>query len=158
RYSDSSFRLPPSALMGVIPSFALVGPLAVIAALFPGLFARMAVGMKRWRAFLVVASANSSLALVYYLLQTYWPEAIPSGKWFGPKAVTACLMVNAAIGLVWAGVRYRRMAVAAPGVTNTPSKTEIASLLGLSAFAAISFVVVGLCVDWNANFQIPWRE
>ena len=54
------------ALFAVIPSFVLVGPLAIVAALFPGVFARMAVGMKRWRAFLVVASINSTLAVVYW--------------------------------------------------------------------------------------------
>src|SRR5262245_25682469 len=54
----SGGRQPPDsgspALFAVLPSFVLVGPLALVAALFPGVFARMAVGMKRWRAFLVV--------------------------------------------------------------------------------------------------------
>ena len=57
----------PAHSSRVIPSFVLVGPLAIIAALFPGVFARMAVGMKRWRAFLVVASINSTLAIIYWL-------------------------------------------------------------------------------------------
>ncbi|MCI0700520.1 MAG: hypothetical protein L0241_05505, partial [Planctomycetia bacterium] len=74
----SEFRAPSSALFGVIPSFVLVGPLALVAALFPGVFARMAVGMKRWRAFLVVASINSTLALVYWaVFIKYFPQWLP---------------------------------------------------------------------------------
>src|SRR6185295_6557702 len=70
---------PGFGLFAVIPSFVLVGPLAIVAALFPGVFARMAVGMKRWRAFLVVASINSTLAITYYFTQKY----LPSSRWFG---------------------------------------------------------------------------
>ena len=112
---DSAFRAPRSALFGVIPSFVLVGPLALIAALFPGVFARMAVGMKRWRAFLVVASVNSTLALVYWAVATYAPSVVPPGWAFGLKAFTVYLMGH-----------HRGRAVRGPGGATAawPRKTR----------------------------------
>jgi hypothetical protein len=77
--AHSAFRIPHSALFGVLPSFVLVGPLAVVAALFPATFARLAVGMIRWRAFLVVASLTSTLALVYFWVRGHLPDS-PQGS------------------------------------------------------------------------------
>jgi outer membrane protein assembly factor BamB len=139
----------------VIPSFVLVGPLAVVAALFPGLFARMAVGMKRWRAFLVVASVNSCLALVYWLVQKYRPT---SGWWFGPQAFTIYLMSITAIGLSWAGRRYRRMAAEEPGVTGTPTNAELYALAGLTAFVGLCVVLTAAFATWGTNLELPFRE
>ncbi|MBA4191581.1 MAG: hypothetical protein C0467_26680 [Planctomycetaceae bacterium] len=146
----------PVALLGVIPSVVLLGPLAIIAALFPGVFARMAIGMKRWRAFLVVASINSTLALVYWLVQEYLPA-----RWaFGLKAFTIYLTVIAAIGLLWSGRRYRRMVAEDASLTNVPGKTEIWSLAGLSAFAGLSALFVAWFADWQwrTNLEPPLRE
>lgn len=142
-------------LFGVIPSTILVAPLAVLAALFPGLFARLAVGMKRWRAFLVVASINSTLALLYWLVQSYWPT---TGWWLGPKAFTVYLMVITAVGLSWAGRRYRRMAADEPSVTNTPSKAELYTLGGLMAFVALCVGLTAAFASWGANLELPFRE
>jgi outer membrane protein assembly factor BamB len=141
-------------LFAVIPSFVLVGPLAVVAALFPGLFARMAVGMKRWRAFLVVASINSTLALVYFFTQRY----LPGGWWFGPQAFTIYLLAITTVGLSWAGRRYRRMAADEPQVTNLPSKIELYSLAGLTLFAVICVLLTAIFASWGANLELPIRE
>ena len=160
--SERGVGNPPAtsqaALFGVIPSFALLGPMAIIAALFPGVFARMAVGMKRWRAFLVVASANSTLALIYWALLEYWPEALPGGWWGGVQAFTILLLVGTVVGLSWAGRRYRRMAIEEPAVTSAPSRTELYALAGLTAFAAFTVVLVTLFQDFKANFALPLRE
>ena len=141
-------------LFAVIPSIALVGPLAIIAALFPGVFARLAVGMKRWRAFLTIASLNSSLALIFFFVQDYLPRA----KWFGTKAFTLYLMSITAIGLVWAGLRYRRMAAQEPAITDTPKKIELYSLGGLVAFAAVSVCLTAAFSSWGTNLELPLRE
>ena len=148
------------ALFGVIPSFVLVGPLAIIAALFPGVFARMAVGMKRWRAFLVVASINSTLALIYWVLITYRASWLPPGRWLNQQFVTAYLMLIAGVGLVWAGRRYRTLAADEPAVTGVPGKTELYALLGLTAFAAICTVLTAWYANWNwaTTVDLPLRE
>ena len=141
-------------LFAVIPSTVLIAPLAIIAALFPGVFARLSVGMKRWRAFLVIASLNSSLALVYFFIQHY----LPSSWWFGTKAFTLYLMAITAIGLVWAGLRYRRFATQEPGITDTPKRIELYTLGGLTAFAAVSVCLTAAFASWGTNLEIPMRE
>ena len=146
------------ALFGVIPSFVLVGPLAIIAALFPGVFARMAVGMKRWRAFLVVASINSTLALLYYAVFTYRPHWLPPGRWLAPRTVTVYLMAVALVGMVWAGHRYRRMAGEEPAVTGAPGKSELYALFGLTAFAAACTALTAYFANWEATVELPLRE
>jgi outer membrane protein assembly factor BamB len=144
----------------VIPSFVLVGPLAIVAALFPGVFARMAVGMKRWRAFLTVASVNSTLALAYWAVLTYRPNWLPPGRWLGVRMVTAYLAAVALVGLVWAGRRYRRMAAEEPAVTGTPGRAELLALLGLTAFAALCTVFTAWYAnwDWGMAVELPVRE
>ncbi len=146
------------ALFAVIPSFVLVGPLAIVAALFPGVFARMAVGMKRWRAFLVVASVNSTLALLYWVVYTYRQHWLAWSPLFGPRAFTMSLTVIALVGLVWAGRRYRRMASDDPAVTATPGRTELLALVGLTAFAAVCTVLTAIFADWNSTTELPMRE
>lgn len=145
-------------LFAVIPSFVLVGPLALVAALFPGVFARLAVGMKRWRAFLTVASLNSTLALVYFAVATYRPHWLPAGWAFGPVAVAAYLTLFALVGLVWSGRRYRTMAAAEPDVTATPARTEILTLAGLTLFAALATALTAYFADWNSTVALPMRE
>jgi outer membrane protein assembly factor BamB len=152
--SANEFRTPGLALFGVIPSIALVGPLAIIAALFPGLFARLAVGMKRWRAFLVIASLNSSLALIFFFVQTY----LPSSWWFGTRAFTLYLMTITAVGLVWAGLRYRKFAAVEPGITDSPTRTELYALGGMTLFAAISVCLTAIFASWGTNLELPMRE
>lgn len=142
---------PPFA---VIPSFALVGPLAVIMALFPGVGARLAVGMKRWRAFLVIASLNSTLALVYYFTHTY----LPNWWVFSERGFTALLIGTTVIGLLWAGRRYRRLAGEEPAVTGTPRRAELAALAGLTLLVALIVASVRFFGPWSMALEIPMRE
>jgi outer membrane protein assembly factor BamB len=146
------------ALFAVIPSLALVGPLAVLAALFPGLAARLAVGMKRWRAFLVVASLNTTLAFAYWLVRTQWPGTLPNSWWAGPTAFTLYLMLVTAVGLSWAGRRYRRMGAADAAVTATPGRTEPLTLAGLAAAVGLIAALVAWQAGWAANFDLPMRD
>jgi outer membrane protein assembly factor BamB len=141
-------------LFGVIPSFVLVGPLALIAALFPGVAARLAVGMRRWRAFLVVASVNSTLAIVYYFTRSYLPD------WpvFSYRGFTGLLLGSTAIGLLWAGRRYRRMAGEDPAITLIPSRRELYTLAGLTALIALIVASVRLFGPWSLALDLPMRE
>jgi outer membrane protein assembly factor BamB len=146
------------ALFAVIPSFVLAGPLAIIAALFPGVFARMAVGMKRWRAFLVVASLNSTLALLYWVVLTYRAHWLAVSPWLSPTRFTMYLTVIALVGLLWAGRRYRRLAAEDTTVTRTPGKGELYTLLGLTAFAAVATVLTAVFANWSSTVELPMRE
>jgi outer membrane protein assembly factor BamB len=135
------------ALFAVIPSFVLVGPLAVVAALFPGVFARLAVGMRRWRAFLVVASVNTTLALAYWgLRELRW---LPDARWASPQAVAVLLLAANVAGLVWAGRRYRRLAAADPELTAPPGRGELLTLIGLTAAVGLTVGLVGYFVGWG---------
>lgn len=150
----SALRAPSSALLGVIPSFVLVGPLALIAALFPGVAARLAVGMRRWRAFLVIASVNSTLAIVYYFTRAYLPD------WpiFSYRGFTALLLASTTIGLLWSGRRYRRMAGEDPAITGTPTHRELSTLVGLTTLIALIAASARLFGPWSLALDLPMRE
>jgi outer membrane protein assembly factor BamB len=132
----------------------LVGPLAIVAALFPATFARLAVGMTRWRAFLVVASLTSTLALVYYWVREYLPDS----RWLGPQAFAGYLIAAAAVGLVWAGRRYRVLAAADPAVTAPPTRNELLALAGLTVFAGLALAAVVWFTGQAGLIELPWRE
>jgi len=145
------------ALFGVIPSIALIGPMAVIAALFPGLAARMAIGMKRWRAFLVIASLNSTLAFAYWLLQ--FLQLLPDTPFAGYKPFTALLLGSSSIGLLWAGLRYRNMAGEDPAITAIPSRSEIIALAGLTGLMALVVILTRVFgTSWQEAVDLPMRE
>ena len=145
------------SLFGVMPSLILVGPLAIIAALFPGVAARMAVGMKRWRAFLVVASTNSTLGLIYWLLA--FMQWLPDTWLAGYKPFTALLLVSNGIGLIWAGLRYRRMASEVPAFTAIPARNELAILSGLTLLVGLIAASARLFGDsWKETIDLPMRE
>ncbi len=153
---DSALRAPHSALFAVMPSIALIGPLAIIAALFPGVAARMAVGMKRWRAFLVVASTNSTAALLYWLARDRgW---LPEWEVFTYRGFTLVLLASTAVGLVWAGRRYRRFAGEDPAVTATPTRNELLALLGLTALVGLVVASVRFFGPWSTAVDLPMRE
>ena len=152
--SYSAFRIPNSALFGVIPSLALLGPMALLAALFPGLAARMAVGMKKWRAFLVIASVNSTLAIVFFFVQKYLPNA-----WvFSLQGFTVVLLGVTAVGLCWAGRRYRRLAAEDATVTATPGRAELKALLGLTVATVSVAASSRFFGPWRTALELPMRE
>jgi outer membrane protein assembly factor BamB len=140
-------RHPSLSLFAVIPSFVLVGPLAVVAALFPGVFARLAVGMRRWRAFLVVASFNTTAALVYWLVREF--GLLPDVAAASPQAFGLLLLGVNAAGLVWAGRRYRRLAADEPELTAPPGRRELFTLLGLTAVVGLTAALIGYFLGWG---------
>ncbi|HEX4609400.1 MAG TPA: PQQ-binding-like beta-propeller repeat protein, partial [Urbifossiella sp.] len=139
-----------------MPSIALLGPLAIIAALFPGVAARMAVAMKRWRAFLVVSSTNSTAALLYWVFRLNgW---LPEWEVLTYRGFTLVLVATTVVGLVWAGRRYRRMAAEDPAVTGTPARNELLALIGLTAGVGVLVASVRLAGPWSMAVDFPMRE
>src|SRR5437868_2244633 len=71
--------LPPSStLLGVIPSVALGGAVAVLAALFPAVFGGLMIVLRRWMMLLSIASINSTL----YFLHSWFGDSFYD-KWWG---------------------------------------------------------------------------
>lgn len=143
------------ALFGVIPSAVLVAPLAVIAALFPGVFARLALTMKQWRAFLAIASINTTIATVYYFVRPW----LPDHPLASPKAVLVLMSLNAIIGCIWAGLRHRRMACDHSIASIEPKRNHLLGLL--IAIVVLSVVVIAPVWIFSGKEQlidVPFRE
>ncbi len=141
-------------LFGVIPSFVLIGPLAILAAIFPNVFAGLASGLQRWRVFLVVTSINSTLAAIYYFARPLLPDA-----WYASEPVfTGLLLLISAAGLIVAGKRYRVIAQESPYLTEAPNRKEFLTL-GAFAFGTVLLLVsLGWYFGYAELIHIPGRE
>ncbi len=140
-------------LFAVIPSFVVLGPLAVVAALFPGAAATLAAGLKRWRVFFVIAGVNSTLALAYWgLREAGW---LPNHPAASPRAYGLYLLAVTAVGLQWAGRRYRNFAAHDPSVTETPSRKELLTLLAVTAAVAALAGGTALYAGWREAVLLP---
>ena len=143
-------------LFGVIPTVVFIGPLAILAAIFPNVFAGFASGLQRWRAFLVVTSINGTLAAIYYFTRKYLPDA-----WYASETAYASLiLVVEIVGLTIAGRRYRIIAQEDPHTTEAPTRAE---LLAIAGFAAATPVILGamfwyLELPLSELVKIPGRE
>jgi outer membrane protein assembly factor BamB len=90
---------PPFA---VIPSVAIGGVLSLLAMLFPTVFGGMTGQLKRWTAFLGVASLNSTLLFLHD-----WFGAQLQDSWWGtPTALWLSMTGVTLLGLLWACHRH----------------------------------------------------
>ncbi len=90
---------PPFA---VIPSVAIGGALSLLAMLFPTVFGGMTGQLKRWTAFLGVASLNSTLLFLHD-----WFGAQLQDSWWGtPTALWLSMTGVTLLGLLWAWYRH----------------------------------------------------
>ena len=141
-------------LLGVIPSFVLIGPLAILAAIFPNVFAGLASGLQRWRVFLVVTSINSTLAAIYFFGRSYLPDA-----WFATEvAFTGLLLLVTLAGLIVAGKRYRVIAQEDPRSTEAPNSKEFLVLLAFTAVTGSLLAALGWYFGYPELLHIPGRE
>ncbi len=143
-------------LFGVIPSFVLVGPLAILSALFPTVFAGFASGLKRWRAFLVIASINSILTGVYVLIR----DELPGSRFFTPFAITGYVVWINLVGIAWAGRRYRRDALADASITAAPQRAEVITLacFALAVTGILALLAWGFGLARTDLIEMPTRE
>src|SRR6516225_985656 len=99
---EKSSRGGGGTLFGVIPTLGVGAPLMVLAALFPAVFGGVLLLFRQWVAFITVFSVNSTLLIVYWLLNAYWPSLL-RGSWFGTDAGLWFVMtLVAASAVVWA--------------------------------------------------------
>lgn len=130
---------------GILPSFFLTGPLALLALLFPALFGGLSLWLRRWLALL---SALSVLSLVYlahvwllrpYVLETWWSQRV--ALWWSMAVVTA-------LGIWWAWLRRRRVK------SSNQGKAPQGELVGL-ALLEIAFVLMALTVP-KPSARLAW--
>ena len=143
-------------LFGVIPTVVFIGPLAILAAIFPNVFAGFASGLQRWRVFLIVTSVNGTLAAIYFFTRKYLPDA-----WYvSETAFTALLLLVEIAGLTIAGRRYRIVAQEDPHSTEPPKRADFFAVAGIAlavpALLLLSFWLFDLPL--SELIRIPGRE
>jgi outer membrane protein assembly factor BamB len=138
----TGFRRTDGPVLGVIPTVAIGGPLAILSMLFPTLFGKPKEVMQRYLALLSVASINSIVYLLHIWLSGY---AWFRGSVVGPPIVVWSFMsVTTLLGTIWA-IKRHRDAVAA-GNTSMPARGEVVvyQLLSLVGLAVV-------CYAWGAG-------
>jgi outer membrane protein assembly factor BamB len=140
---------PP--LFAVIPTFVVVGPLALLAALFPAVFGGLILVLRRWMILLSVASLNSTVFLIHgwfgkYLKDSWWGSA--TGLWTIMTLVTL-------LGALWSWQRYRRARPEDQAAALRPRRSEQV-VLWLSSLLGAGIVVY--CLARGTLRDSPWKE
>ncbi|HLW68102.1 MAG TPA: PQQ-binding-like beta-propeller repeat protein [Gemmataceae bacterium] len=140
---------PPLA---VVPTFVIIGPLAILALLFPTVFGGLALLMRRWMAALSVSCTISTL----YFGQMFFLNRL-SGTFLATKAgLWGCFAVITALGAVWAGWRYRQAMRDGDLDVFLPRQWDGIVLCGLSV---IGVGVVAYALFKKASLlDYPWLE
>jgi outer membrane protein assembly factor BamB len=143
-------------LFAVIPSVAIGGAIAVLAALFPAVFGGLMVVLKRSMRLLTVASLNSTLWALYLWLSGYLPDR----WWASPLALWIGMLLITLIGTLWA-CRASVLATAdGEPLDQGPSRVEfvllwvgsICGLVGVAVFqwsAARQFLGLANPLSWK---------
>lgn len=149
---DKGARLAGGPPLAVIPTFVIMGPLALLAALFPAVFGGLAIFMRRWLVLLSVACTTSTIFTLHVWLGGYL-----SGWWATPAALWTVLTAVTLLGAVWSGWRYRRLQQAGQEV-GLPSRGERLTLWAAGLLGAA--VVAYNLLDGGAGelLRTPWKE
>ncbi|HUR54792.1 MAG TPA: PQQ-binding-like beta-propeller repeat protein, partial [Gemmataceae bacterium] len=83
---------------------------------------------------------------------------LPNVWLYSLQGFTVVLMTVTAIGLCWAGRRYRRIAAEDASVTDTPAKGELYALLGLTAAVGLIAASSRFFGPWRTALEMPMRE
>lgn len=138
-------------VLAVIPSFALFGPLALLAALFPAVFGGLSLVLRRWAVLLAVAGLSST---VYFL--HHWFRGSIQGFWWGtPLGLWASMTGLALVGAIGSWGRYRNRPPDEREVALQPRRIE---LLLLGAASLLGVVIVLACLWHHALGRPPWNE
>jgi outer membrane protein assembly factor BamB len=138
-------------VLAVIPTFALVGPLALLAALFPAVFGGLMLVLKRWMVLLSVASLNSTIFFLHA-----WFAGDLKGFWWGTAQGLWTVMTAVTLaGAAWSWVRYRAAKPEDRLAALEPRRSERFILLLVSL---AGLLVVGLCSWQGVLLEAPWKE
>jgi PQQ-like domain len=145
-------------LFGVIPTIGVGAPLMVLAALFPAVFGGVLLLFRQWIAFITVFSLNSTLLLLNWLLNSYWPGVLRD-SWVGTDAGLWFFMTLVALaGTIWAWQRQlARQARPDPSI-DAPRATELRVLWILAAVFVLVSVMTPLVTWMSAKHYDPLTD
>ncbi len=152
--------LPPTGaggpLFGVIPTLGVGAPLMVLAALFPAVFGGVLLLFRQWIAFITVFSVNSTLLLLHWLLNSYWPGLL-RGSWLGTDAGLWFVMTLVPlVALVWAWRRQLTRQALADPAAEAPARTERTVLWSLTGVFVVVTVLTPL-FSWYLSDRYELR-
>jgi outer membrane protein assembly factor BamB len=142
-------------LFAVIPTFVIVGPLALLASLFPAVFGGAAGLLRRWLAFISIASLNSTLGM----LHIFFRDKIMDTWWGSTLALSITLLLITIAGAVWAGWRFRA-AVQRGQADGTPPRRGEQIVLWVLSLCCVGMALYCLFFGGGASvlLQSPWAE
>jgi outer membrane protein assembly factor BamB len=120
-------------VLGVIPTIAIGGPLAILSMLFPTLFGKPKEIMSRYLALLTV----SSIIGIVYIVRYFVEKSIKEYWWGSELALWVFMTLATLLGLAWAWRRHK--AQTATLADQMPKKGEIIAFQVLS-IAGLMFV------------------
>src|SRR5256885_10230863 len=100
---STEYSVLGTGLLGVIPSLGVLGPLALLAALFPAVFGGLTLWLRRWSGLFAAACSLST----WYFLHRWFGGRWPSG-WSGEVGLWTALGLIAPTRALAAARRYRR--------------------------------------------------
>jgi outer membrane protein assembly factor BamB len=139
-------------IFGVAPTFLLIGPLALLATLFPTVFGGLALLMKRW---MVALSACCTLSTIYFLHA--WFIGRLESTWFGAiSALWLTMGLFSAVSAVWSARRYRKAIEAGDNETYMPRRWD-RIVLGVLSVSGIVIVAVAITTK-KSLLSSPWLD
>src|SRR5262245_7521219 len=139
-------------VFGVAPTFLLIGPLALLATLFPTVFGGLALLMKRW---MVALSACCTLSTIYFLHAWFYGRL--EGTWFGSIAALWLTMgVLSFASALWSARRYRKAIDAGEQESYTPRRWDRIVLIALTALGL--FGIVFALAKQKSLLDSPWLD
>jgi outer membrane protein assembly factor BamB len=134
------------ALTAVIPTIIVYGPLALLAMLFPVLFAGLALWLRRWLVLFVIASLDSMLFLV-----RAWVGPRQDSWWGSQMAWWGLLAATGLAGFAWSWVRQKGAQVPRGSILHLEGIT----LAGFTCLC-LGLAVVSRPRQLDAEVRVRW--
>lgn len=139
--------IAPGAVVAVIPTVFVGGPLALLALLFPALSAVLALVLRRWQALLTAVAFGSTV----YLGHGWYRGYFQGSAWAGPLALWTTLTLICLAAAVWSWRRWRSRLQPAERVPRS------GELLGLWAASLVTLAIVLIGLGHGDLLRSPWK-